>query len=247
MRVSVFLGVDFSQPMMLAHFERRAYTAVLFSKYTKLWPLSLQVHQTYAILVSLLPSIRRLSSPSPVLGEESLPRMKASCLCFWQNHGLHVRQSICFIPFVRQYLPETGRDYAGKITRWRVTQTWNPGFESCSASCCLCAVIHMWVINKCHVPGTMPGVWVSKKNKAWYYCSRRFTQPVSCSTNKESRFKNYIVSLFYHCLLAPIFPPSSFSFSLSHTYMLFQKKSKAIITRKKGFYGSLEKRYLTQL
>lgn len=172
MRVSVFLGVGFSQPMMLAHFERTAYTAVLFSKYTKLWPLSLLVHQTYAILISLLPTVIRLSSPSPVLGEESLPRLKASCLCFWQNHGLYARRSICFIPFVRQYLPETGRDYAGKITRWRVTQPWNPGFESCSATCCLCAVMHMWVINKCHVPGTMPGGWVSEKNKAWHYRSK---------------------------------------------------------------------------
>lgn len=166
--------------------------------------------------------------------------MKASCLCFWQNHGLPVRQSICFIPFVRQYLPETGRDYAGKITIWKVTQPWNPGFESCSASFCLCTVIHMWVINKCHTPGTMPGVWVSKKNKAWYCCSRRFTQ-----TRIRKEFKNYIhffiISFLLPFSLLPLSP------SLSHTHMLFQKKSKAIITRKKGCYGSLEKRYLAQL
>ena len=142
--------------------------------------------------------------------------MKASCLCFWQNHGLPVRQSICFMLFVRQYLPETGRDYAGKITIWKVTQPWNPGFESCSASCCLCAVIHMWVINKCHTPGTMPGVWVSKKNKACYYCSRRFTQTMSCSTSKEREFKNYIL-FFYHSLLAPIFPPSVLFSGVSDT------------------------------
>lgn len=215
MRVSVFLGVGFSQPMMLARFERTAYTAVLFLKYTKLWPLSLLVHQTYATLISLLPTVIRLSSPSPVLGEESLPRLKASCLCFWQNHALHAKQSICFIPFVRQYLPETGKDYAGKITRWRVTQPWNPGFESCSATCCLCAVMHMWVINKCHVPGTMPGVWVSKKNKAWHCYSRRFTQTMSCSRNKERGFKNY--RFFFLSFPSCSHFPSLLFLSLTHT------------------------------
>lgn len=167
--------------------------------------------------------------------------MKASCLCFWQNHGLPVRQSICFMLFVRQYLPETGRDYAGKITIWKVTQPWNPGFESCSASCCLCAVIHMWVINKCHTPGTMPGVWVSKKNKACYYCSRRFTQTMSCSTSKEREFKNYILFFFIIPFLLP-FSLLPLSLSLSHTHMLFQKKSKAIITRKERMLWKLREK-----
>lgn len=96
----LFPGCAFFQPMMLAHFKRTAYIAVLFSKYTKLWSLSLLVYQTYATLISLLSTSIRLSSPSPVLRGESLPRVKASCFCFWKNHGLYVMESIRFIPFV---------------------------------------------------------------------------------------------------------------------------------------------------
>lgn len=74
---------------------------------------------------------KRFSSPSPVLRQKSLPRVKASCFCcFWQNHSLLVMESICFTPFVRLHVPEMGRDYVRKIMSFRITQPWSPGFES---------------------------------------------------------------------------------------------------------------------
>lgn len=75
-------------------------------------------------------------------------------------------------PLLR-YVPEMGRDCVGKITSFRVIRPWSPGFESYSASCWLCVFINMWVTNKCRVPGTTPGAWVTK-NKAWH-CTKRFT------------------------------------------------------------------------
>lgn len=172
----LFPGCAFFQPMMLAHFKRTAYIAVLFSKYTKLWSFSLLVYQTYATLISLPSTLIRLSSPSPVLRGESLPRVKAS---FWKTMHASgkIMVSMWWSQFVLspllRYVPEMGRDCVGKIASFRVRRPWSPGFESYSASCWLCVFINMWVTNKRRVPGTMPGAWVTK-NKA-RHCTKRFT------------------------------------------------------------------------
>lgn len=101
----LFPGCAFFQPMMLAHFKRTAYIAVLFSKYTKLWSFSLLVYQTYATLISLPSTLIRLSSPSPVLRGESLPRVKASFLLLEKSwslcDGANSFYPLCYGMFLR--------------------------------------------------------------------------------------------------------------------------------------------------
>lgn len=156
------------KPTMLAHFERTDYKAVLFSKYIKLWPFSSLMEETYAMIISLLPTSDMFSSLSPVRWE-SLPRVKAfcCCCCFWQNHGLCVMESIHLIPFVRLHVLEVGRDCL--LERLWASESHSPGalgLNPDSASYWLCAFMNIWVTKKRHVPGTVPRVWVTK-NKAY--------------------------------------------------------------------------------
>lgn len=162
------------KPTMLADFKMTAYNAVLISKYIKLWPLSLSMYQTYAMLVSLLPASNKLRSLSLVLRWDFLPRVKASCCCCcWQNHGLREMELIHLTPFVRLHHPEMGRDYL--LERLGVSESSSPGglgLNPGSASYWLCAFIIIWVTSKCHVPGTVPRARATKKNKARYYYAR---------------------------------------------------------------------------
>ena len=124
----------------------------------------------------------------------------------------------------------TWRFTCGPVVRTPCFHYRRAGFESCSATCCLCAVMHMWVINKCHVPGTMPGGWVSEKNKAWHYRSKGLHRQCHVVEIRKEGLK--ITYSFFFFIIPFLLPFSLPPLSLSHTHMLFKKKSKAIITRK---------------
>lgn len=137
----------------------------------------------------------RFSPPSPVPRQESLPRVKASCFwLFWQNHGLHEMESVCFIPFTRLCIPEMGREYV--LERLWALESHSLaalGLNPDSASYWLCPLIAVWATNKCHVPALCQEFESQRRIRQSITVHKGLCkQTMPCSNKHNDRgFKNY--------------------------------------------------------